>query len=380
MAKIIYALSGQGRGHTSRVIAISEALRQRGHEVLFCCGGTAREVLEGRGEQVLPVPALRQVMQDNEIRLGQTLRKNWQTVLRGPRIVSRLADTFQSHHPDLLITDFEAFSPRAARRVGLPVLSFNHQQVVTETKYDLPVRYWFHAALTRAVISTIAPSHPEHILLSSFFFPPLKAPSRATLIPPIIRPGVQQVTPRSGNHVLVYYNQTGGAERVLHTLRQVDASFIIYNFDPPADPAHYPNMTFKPSSLGGFLEDLARSRAVICTAGFTLISEALYLGKPLLVIPNQGIFEQTLNALALRQEGLGHAVLDRPPTHKDVEHFLEEAPSYANRLQRHRACGNEEAVAFIEQLLSSRGRMPATRRVIGKQTASFIPLVHLNSY
>ena len=373
MAKIIYALSGQGRGHTSRVIAISEGLRQEGHEVLFCCGGTAREVLEGRGEQVLPVPALRQAMRNNRLRLGQTLRKNWQTVLSGPRIVNRLADTFQSHHPDLLITDFEAFSPRAARRIGLPVLSFNHQQVVTETKYDLPVRYWFHAALTRAVINIIAPSHPEHTLLSSFFFPPLKAPSRATLIPPIIRPDVRQATPRSGDHVLVYYNQAGGAQEMLHTLRQVDASFIIYNFDPPADPARYPNMTFKPSSLDGFLEDLVCSRAVICTAGFTLISEALYLGKPLLVVPNQGVFEQTLNALALCQEGLGHAILNRPPTCKDIEHFLAEAPSYANRLPRHRTCGNEEAIALIEKLLSDRDPAPRATRTTSTQASSFVP-------
>ena len=56
MARIIYALSGQGRGHTSRVIAISDELRRRGHEVMFCCGGTAQEILETQGEPVLPQP------------------------------------------------------------------------------------------------------------------------------------------------------------------------------------------------------------------------------------------------------------------------------------------------------------------------------------
>ena len=56
MARIIYALSGQGRGHTSRVMAISDALRRRSHEVMFCCGGTAQEILKAQGEPVLPVP------------------------------------------------------------------------------------------------------------------------------------------------------------------------------------------------------------------------------------------------------------------------------------------------------------------------------------
>ena len=58
MARILYALSGQGRGHTSRVLAVSEALQARGHEVHFACGGQAREILTAQGHSVLAVPAL----------------------------------------------------------------------------------------------------------------------------------------------------------------------------------------------------------------------------------------------------------------------------------------------------------------------------------
>ena len=352
MAKIVYSLSGQGRGHTSRVIAVSEELRQVGHEVVFCCGGTAREILEAEGERVLPVPALRQAMHGNAIHLTQTFLCNWRTVLASRRIVAELADTFRAEHADLLITDFEAFSPHAARRIGLPVLSFNHQQVVTETVYDLPARHRFNAAFTSTVIRFIAPRDPQHVLLSSFFFPPLKRPERTTLVAPIIRPAVQAITPQHGDPVLVYYNQTQGAEDVLDVLRQVDAPFIVYNFEPPANPAAYPNLTFKAPCLDGFLRDLAQSRAVICTAGFTLISEALFLGKPLLVVPNHGIFEQTLNALFLQREGLGEAVIGRPVTTRDVATFLDRAVAYRARMVDRDTCGNKAALACIERVLS----------------------------
>lgn len=352
MARIIYALSGQGRGHTSRVIAISDELRRRGHEVIFCCGGTARDILESQGEPVIPVPALRQVLEGNEVRFGETILENWKSILGLPRIVRRLARAFQAFAPTLLITDFEAFSPRAARRIGLPVLSFNHQQVVTETSYELPTQCILHAAITRWAIRLIAPQEPVHLLLSSFYFPPLRHPDRTTLVPPIIRPAVQALRPETGRHVLVYYNQTDGADHVLATLREVDASFILYNFDVPAHPEAYPNLTFKQPSLDGFLRDLASSRAVLCTAGFTLISEALYLGKPLLVVPNRGIFEQTLNALFLQREQLGQAVIDRPLTVGDVTAFLERLDTFAARLQGRNACGNKEAVACIEGVLS----------------------------
>jgi len=351
MAHIIYALSGQGRGHTSRAMAIAAELRRQSHAITFCGGGTAQKILEDEGERMIPVPALRQVMEANRIQYSKTIRCNGKILLRMPTVVERLTDTFRDLSPDLLITDFEAFSPRAAQRLDLPVVSFNHQQVVTEMEYDLPMSYWPAAALASAAIRWIAPTNPEHVLLTSFFFAPLKQPARTTLVPPIIRPAVQARTPSHKEHVLVYYNHPDGACHVIDTLQQVDVPFIMYCSDPPDTACQQSNVRIKPPSLNGFLDDLATSSGVICTAGFTLISEALYLGKPLLVVPNQGIFEQTLNALFLEREGLGRAVLDRSLAARDVKDFLKHRTSYRSRLSAYERCGNQQAVECIEDIL-----------------------------
>jgi len=353
MARIVYALSGQGRGHTSRVMAVSDELRERGHEIVFCCGGTARDILEAEGESVIPVPPLRQVIDGNEVQILDTIRNNWEYVVRCERIVTDLTDAFADVAPDLVVTDFEAFSHRAAARLDVPVVSFNHQQIVTETRYRLPLKYRFDAALTTAAIRFIAPTRPRQVLITSFFFPPLKNPSKTRLVPPIIRPGVQSLTPTRGDHILVYYNSTDGTEHVLQTLREVDTPFIVYNFEAPSDAAHYENVVFKEPCIDEFLRDLASSRSVISTAGFTLTSEALFLGKPLLVVPNRGIFEQTINALFLQRDGLGAAVLDRPLTSGDIYDFMDRQKSYENRLLGRNACGNKEAIAWIEGVLSS---------------------------
>lgn len=353
MARIIYALSGQGRGHASRVMAVSDELRARGHDLAFCCGGTALEILSAKNEPVIPVPSLRQVMEGNEVRMLQTLRTNWDSIVHLGEIVSGLADTFDRFEPHLIITDFEAFSHRAAERLGVPVISFNHQQVITETTYSLPLKYRFDAMMAELAVRLIAPSNPELVLMTSFFYPPLRNPEKTALIPPIIRPAVQKLKPTRGDHVLVYYNTTAGAEHVLQTLREVDARFIVYNFDRPDDDTmSYPNIRFKEPSIEEFLDDLASSRAVISTAGFTLTSETLYLGKPLLVVPNRGIFEQTLNALFLERDGLGAAVMDRPLTVEDVSTFLKKRSEYEEKLRRHASCGNNEAVRCIESVLA----------------------------
>ncbi len=364
MARIVYALSGQGRGHTSRVIAMSDALRKRGHKVTFCCGGTAREILESRGEHVIPVPALRQVMVDNQIRLLRTFGCNLGTVLNLRRIVGRLAERLEAESPDLLITDFEAFSPRAAARLGLPVLSFNHQQVVTELEYELPPQYRAEAALAATAIRLIAPKNPTHTLLTSFFFGPLRHPDTTTLIPPIIRTEVQRLEPSDGDEVLVYYNQSDGTDGVIDALANVDARFTLYNFDTPPNPDRYPNITFKEPSIEGFANDLAACKAVICTAGFTLISEALYLRKPLLVVPNRGIFEQTINAIFLQQKGFGAAVIERQLTDVDVKQFMSNIHLYRARMANQDVLGNGQAVEFIERLLM----LPVHRN--GAQSAS----------
>ncbi|MEX0822086.1 MAG: glycosyltransferase family protein [Rhodothermales bacterium] len=352
MARIIYALSGQGRGHASRVMAVSDALRARGHEIVFCCGGTSRDILTMKDEAVIEVPSLRQVMEGNKVCIFQTVHANWDSIVHLDRIVTDLADTFAIVDPDLVITDFEAFSHRAADRLGVPVVSFNHQQIVTETRYRLDWQYRWGAGLTGLVIRLIVPPSPELTLITSFFYPPLRRPDRVKLVPPIIRPAVQNLVPTRGEHILVYYNHTDGAEHVLRTLRNVDAPFVAYNFDPPGGGHRYPNVRFKEPCIDEFLSDLASSRGVISTAGFTLTSETLFLGKPLLVVPNRGIFEQTLNALFLKREGLGEAVIDRPLTEEDVTSFLDGHSTFEERLEAHATCGNDHAVEAIEGVLS----------------------------
>jgi uncharacterized protein (TIGR00661 family) len=332
-------------------MAVAAELRQRGHELQFCCGGTARNVLKKKDEPVIQVPALTHAMEDNRVQVFETIQCNWRTILNASDTIERLCAIFESYDPDLLITDFEAFSPRAAAKLHIPIISFNHQQVITETRYDLPPKHRWDAMLAHLVIRAIAPRNPAHILLTSFFFPPLKHPDRTTLVPPIIREEVRDRIPSEGDHILVYYNHGEGADDVLETLRSVDAPFIVYGFPQSADDQNVARLTMKEPSIDGFLHDLATSRAVICTAGFTLMSEALYLGKPLLVVPNQGIFEQTLNALFLEQETLGEYITQSELTPDRIERFLARTVKYRTRMRNLHTCGNDEAVDCIEEIL-----------------------------
>ena len=354
MARIVYALCGEGRGHLSRTLALAHTLRERGHELVFCCGGSAKRALEEgpHAEEVLDVPALGQAIRDNRVDFAQTVCRNLGPVLFKAEIVRGLARRLEKLHPAGLVTDFEPFSALAAELVGLPVVSLNRQQILTETRVRAPRAHRFAAALTAGVVRHVAPRRPARVVMPSFApgaSAPPRRPERSSLVPPILRPAVRARTPSVGEHIVVYYNHAG-AEGVLEALRRVDHPFILFGFGQGVGQGGRDgNLTFMPPSDAGFLDALVSSRGVICTAGFTLLSEALYLGKPILTVPNRGSFEQVLNALELTRARLGEAVVGQPLTGEDVAAFV--ARTYERAPEPPFQPGNDEAADIIERVL-----------------------------
>ena len=65
------------------------------------------------------------------------------------------------------------------------------------------------------------------------------------------------------------------------------------------------NVQLKPFSKSNFHIDLISSEKIICNAGFELPSEALLLGKSLLIKPLKGQMEQISNAMSIQKLALG---------------------------------------------------------------------------
>jgi uncharacterized protein (TIGR00661 family) len=104
------------------------------------------------------------------------------------------------------------------------------------------------------------------------------------------------------NQTLVYLPFEKSTE-VLSALRKFDHPFIFHCGD--MTPGQYGNVLVKGFSREGFKESLHSTNGVICNAGFELASEALSLGRKIMVKPLKGQMEQSSNALALSTLGLG---------------------------------------------------------------------------
>jgi uncharacterized protein (TIGR00661 family) len=173
---------------------------------------------------------------------------------------------------------------------------------------------------------------------------------RTTLFPPILRKEVLDAERRRGDHVLVY--QTGeGFDSLAAQLERTGLECRTYGMKRDlSEDLVEGNVRHRPFSEAGFIEDLATSRAVIASAGFTLMGEAVYLGKPMLAIPLGNQFEQLLNARYLEHQGYGRGAegLDDSSV---VRSFLDRLPAYEERLAGFTHDRNESLLATIDRLI-----------------------------
>jgi len=64
-------------------------------------------------------------------------------------------------------------------------------------------------------------------------------------------------------------------------------------------------LTFHKLNAGKFLELMANCKGLVTTAGFESICESMFLGKPVLMIPVEGQYEQACNAIDAVKAGAG---------------------------------------------------------------------------
>ena len=113
------------------------------------------------------------------------------------------------------------------------------------------------------------------------------------------------------------------------------------------------NLHFKKTLENGFLADLAACSYVIANGGLSLLSEALYLGKPVLCLPVQFLYEQFFNAYLLAKNGFGDYILDNGCPEASIDFFENHVEHYRTRIKQNNFFGNKQIAARLEELTGS---------------------------
>lgn len=283
--------------------------------------------------------------QDNKVSVVKTFTENLKRLPERFKSLQRLRrQLFKEFQPDCVITDFEPMTAYLANHYSLPLVTIDNQHRMRYVKYERPPGSAVGARTTKDIIRAMVP-RPD-VSLVTVFCPGETRNDRTFLFPPILRREVLELALTEGDHVLVY--TTSGFETCLDALKGLRRErFLVYGYDRSDSEGP---LAFKPFSREGFLRDLAAAKAVIATAGFTLISEALYLAKPYLALPMQGQFEQELNAFQLEQLGYGKNVAEA--TAEAIGDFLYRLSDYRERLREYQAGDNSQIKAKLDELLA----------------------------
>ncbi len=303
MARIIYAVAGEGFGHSSRSHLIGQRLIEAGHDVIFAGSNKSLFYLkEHFGDRVKEIFGLSFDYKNGRIHPLKTIKKNILGLPTGDKINRKLfRGFFEKFEPDLIVSDFEPFSAWWALRNNVPFFSIDHQHMLTHCRLEFP-KGCDVSRITAYVITRCYYASATSYIIINFFKAPVKRRS-AVIAPPVVRPDVLSLKAHSGEYV-VLYTTTGTNEGQLKELLGGFGSqkFHIYGFNKYAEEG---NCIFKKRSTEDFLADVAGSRGVAATAGFSLISECMYLKKKMLLLPLAGQYEQFINAHYVQLLGLG---------------------------------------------------------------------------
>lgn len=349
--RIAYGVMGYGRGHAMRSAAVLPGLMQE-HEVRVFAGHDAFEALKNRFDcEKLPVIGYQY---DEYGRLSTSL-----TMARNARLTTDLLThgtqtrevwrRLAAFAPDLVISDSETWTHRFARHHGIPRIGFDHVGIMAfcHCEFD-PKDRW--RGQRDALGYRLLMGDPDRALVSSFY-PARPRRAGVEVVGPILRPAVRSARPERGDYLLAYLNK--GAHQyttALDTaLRACGERVIVYGIPRQGIDT---NLEFKPPSEDTFINDLAGCKGVISTAGNQLLSEAIFLGKPVLTLPEDAV-EQRLNAHAVANMGVGARASLSKPGLTDIGRFLERLDEFAAGCSRHRGDGLPAAEAALQRFIST---------------------------
>jgi uncharacterized protein (TIGR00661 family) len=356
--RILYGVQGEGMGHAMRAGVVLDEL-DRHHEVRVVASGRAFQHLAQAGPHVDEIWGLSFAKEGAEIRMLQSLIQNLGGAVSGwPRDLRKYFRLAEEFMPDVVISDFESFVVLFAQRHAKPIISLDNIQMIDRCKHDRELvkgyRDDFHVA--RTYIATKVPRAFQY-LVTTFFYPPLRR-KRTMLVPSIVRSEIVAASPERGDHLVVYW---AGDETVPELLQKAGVPCRIYGMGGAVQEERVDGvLIYRPFSPHSFVDDLRTCRGLITGGGFTLLSEAVYLRKPILSIPLAGQAEQQLNARYLAR--LGYGAWAPTLTAEVLESFLEQLPAYEEALSSYEQDGNAAAIAALEEQLEAAASRPGLLR------------------
>lgn len=315
--KYLFIVQGEGRGHLTQALALSHMLRHHGHEIVEVLVGRSgnRDIppffQEKIGARVRPFvsPGFCHGKDGKRVRLAKSILlnvtvKKLKVYRKSVKFIHR---RIKKTAPDVVINFYEVLAGLVNLRYRgtVPFVCVGHQFLMKHPAYRHGNGTGREEMLLR-LNNTLCGIGATKILALSFYPLPDDRGERIAVVPPLIRGEVLALMPRDDGYILGYMLNPGYMDEVKrwHKSNPTVKAHLFWDKKgaPPALKVN-DNLTFHRIDDVLFLEYMQGCSGYVTTAGFESVCEAMYLGKPVMMIPTH--VEQAINAADAAAAGAG---------------------------------------------------------------------------
>lgn len=285
MKRVLYAIQSTGNGHLNRALSLVPELKERADVDVLISGE--------QGDINLPFEVKYRFKgltyffgKNGGIDIFKSITK--MNIFKFVKDIVRLP----VEEYDLVISDFEPISAWAAKLKEIPCIGMSNQATIFDQNVPRPK--------TNDLLATMILKYyvPANIKFGYNYF-------RFTnyIYTPLIRKAIREYSITDYGHYTVYLPSYSDEKITAFLSKFKDINWHVFSKNAGFE-YKTKNINFFPIHQQKFTSSMASSKGILCNAGFETTSEALFLGKKLLVIPQMGQYEQLCNVHVLNLIGI----------------------------------------------------------------------------
>lgn len=313
--KVLFVVQGEGRGHLTQALTLEKMLTDNGHSVVGILVGKscARELPEffiDRAQapiQSFLSPNFLPSKTNKHIGLTRSIIYN---IIKSPNYMSSihfLKSHIDKSGADLVINFYEVLTGITyyLYQPQVPEVCIGHQYMFLHPEYQLPEEHKFSQKLMIAFTKVTCLGAKKKLALSFRKYEDDNI-QNLSIVPPLLRSEATSIPRHHGEYVLGYILNAGFSENVIEWHKRnpkLNLHFFWDRKDAEETTIIDETLTFHRIDDKKFLHYLANSKAYATTGGFESVCEAMYMGKPVLMVPAH--VEQECNAFEAMNQGAG---------------------------------------------------------------------------
>lgn len=331
--KYLFVVQGEGRGHFTQTLSLKAMLESNGHIVVAVLVGSSAkrtlpdfftkkidmEIIRFQSPNFLPTP---------KGKGSPLLISILYNLLLLPVYIQSLLTirkTIKDKKPDVVVNFYEllcgvtygVFNPEP------PMINVAHQYYFLTSCFNYTGKNTMQFKLLNGY-SRFTAWNSSKILALSFRATDFPYYGKIVFMPPLLRKEVIQSTTQKGDYIHGYLLNSGYSAELTEWSKKNPHSELHFFWDKKnvkESETLTPALTMHTLSDTLFLEYMAGCKAYATTGGFESVCEAMYLQKPVLMVPTH--IEQECNVMDALQSGIGVSANEF-----DLDLLLEFIPKY----------------------------------------------------